>query len=299
MRRTTTREIELSVHRIVANGIEIGYLDVGEGDPVLLFHGFPDVATTFLPLIEVLCESGYRCIAPWLRGYAPTAAGRYFDQGTLLADALGLIEALALAEVRVVGHDWGADIAYGLGSASSARVTSLAALSVPHTKAIRRNRSRDFDQLRRSFYIWLFLAGDIADSLVPADDWQFIRRLWQEWSPDWRPDEAHLQEVIDSLQCPGGLRAALGYYRAVFDERLQDASLRDLRLLVETGPVKAPTLLIMGSRDGCIGPEMASGAEVAFSGPYSVETLGECGHFLHMERPVEVGTRIADWFGRY
>ncbi len=290
---------EPSVRRIVANGIEIGYLDVGEGEPVLLFHGFPDVATTFLPLIEVLRASGYRCIAPWLRGYGPTAAGRYFDQGTLLADALGLIEALALPEVRVVGHDWGADVAYGLGSASTAPVASLVVLSIPHTKAIRQNRARDFDQLRRSFYIWLFLAGDLADSLVPVENWQFIRRLWQEWSPDWRPDDAHLQEVIDSLQRPGGLRAALGYYRAVFDESLQDPSLRELRLLVETGPVTAPTLLMMGSRDGCVGTEMASGAETAFSGPYSTEILGDCGHFLHLERPVEVGTRIADWFGRY
>ncbi len=265
----------------------------------MLFHGFPDVATTFLPLIEVLCARGFRCVAPWLRGYGPTAAGQYLDQGTLLADALGLIEALELSEVRVVGHDWGADIAYGLGSAAAAPVTSLVALSVPHTKALRRNRSRDFDQIRRSFYIWLFLAGDLADSLVPAYDWQFIRHLWQEWSPDWRPDEAHLQQVIESLQSPGGLPAALGYYRAVFDENLQDASLRDLRLLVETGPVTAPSLLLMGARDGCISANMADGAKAAFSGPYSAELLADCGHFLHLERPVEVGARIADWFDRY
>ncbi len=265
----------------------------------MLFHGFPDVATTFLPLIEVLCARGFRCVAPWLRGYGPTAAGQYLDQGTLLADALGLIEALELPEVRVVGHDWGADIAYGLGSAATVPITSLAALSVPHTKALRRNRSRDFDQIRRSFYIWLFLAGDLADSLVPAYDWQFIRHLWQEWSPDWRPDEAHLQQVIESLQSPGGLRAALGYYRAVFDENLQDGTLRDLRLLVETGPVTAPSLLLMGARDGCISANMADGAKAAFSGPYSAELLADCGHFLHLERPVEVGARIADWFDRY
>ena len=87
-----------------------------------MLHGFPDTATTFGPLIDLLCGEGYRCIAPWLRGYWPTGAGRYFDQGTLLADAIGLIDALELGEVRVVGHDWGADIAYGLASATDLAV---------------------------------------------------------------------------------------------------------------------------------------------------------------------------------
>ena len=61
----------------------------------------------------------------------------------------------------------------------------------------------------------------------------------------------------------------------------------------------APTLLLMGAQDGCIGPEMAAGAEVAFTGPYRGETLDGCGHFLHLENPEDVGARIVDWFARY
>ena len=249
--------------------------------------------------MELLSGEGYRCVAPWLRGYSPTGAGAYFDQGTLLADALGLMESLELRGVRVVGHDWGADIAYGLASAPQAEVRSAVALAVPHTQALRRNRAGNFEQLRRSFYIWLFLAGDLADSIVPADDFEFVRGLWRAWSPGWQADEAHLREVVDGLRRPGGLRCALAYYRALFDDRLQDPQLHHLRELVETGPVKAPTLFLTGSRDGCIGPEMAAGAESAFSGPYRAETLEGCGHFLHLENPQAVGARVADWFARY
>jgi len=284
---------------VVTNGLEIAYLEAGEGDPVLLFHGFPDSASTFCPLMELLCAEGYRCIAPWLRGYSPTSASAYFDQGTLLADALALVESLELHGVRVVGHDWGADIAYGLASTVYAEVRSAVALAVPHTQALRRNRAGNFEQLRRSFYIWLFLAGELADSIVPADDFEFIRDLWRAWSPGWQADEAHLREVIDGLKEPDGLRSALAYYRALHDDRLQDQRRHNLRWLVENGPVRVPTLLLMGSGDGCIGPEMAAGAESAFSGAYRAETLEGCGHFLHLEKPQEVGALVIDWFASY
>ncbi len=264
-----------------------------------MLHGFPDTATTFGPLIDLLSGEGYRCIAPWLRGYWPTGAGRYFDQGTLLADAIGLIDALGLGEVRVVGHDWGADIAYGLASATDLAVRSAVTLAIPHTTALRRNRAGNFEQLKRSFYIWLFLAGDFADDIVAAGDWDFIRALWHEWSPGWQVDESHLREVFDVFERDNGLRYPLAYYRALFDKQLQDPKLRHLRALVERGPVVAPTLLLMGERDGCVGTEMAAGAEAAFAGPYEAEILPGCGHFLHLEQPQEVGARIAGWFARY
>ena len=187
----------------------------------------------------------------------------------------------------------------GSGATTPATVRSAVALSVPHTRAVRANRPRDFEQLRRSFYIWLFVAGHLADSIVPAEDFAFIHGLWQEWSPGFQPDEAHLKEVVGAFARPDGLSSALGYYRALFDRGLQDPRFAELLRLVETGPVTAPTLLLMGERDGCIGPEMAAGAEVAFTGPYRAETLHGCGHFLHLERPEDVGARIVDWFARY
>ena len=104
-----------------------------------LGHGFPDIATTFLPLMEHLVPAGYRCVAPWLRGYWPTDTARYYDEGTLLADAIALLEALELAPVFVIGHDWGADIAYGLATARPDLVHRVVAMAVPHTVPLRAN----------------------------------------------------------------------------------------------------------------------------------------------------------------
>ena len=287
------------VEHVAANDIDVAYVDAGRGESVLLLHGFPDIATTFTPLIERLVAAGYRCVAPWLRGYWPTGLGRFYDEGSLVADAIGLVEALDLSPVRIVGHDWGGDVVYGLASARPDLVASGVAMAAPHTRSLRANRRADYDQLRRQFYMWMFQVPGLAESVLPEDGWEFVRRLWEEWSPGWEPPGAHVTTVIETLGRPGVLEAAVAYYRALFDAALRDPARDDLRIAVEAGPVPRPTLLLMGERDGCISPGMAHGSGRAFEGPYSIETLEGCGHFLHLERPDEVAARIIDWFERH
>jgi pimeloyl-ACP methyl ester carboxylesterase len=281
-----------------AGGLDIGYLDAGEGPPVLLIHGFPDIATTFVPFMERLVAAGHRVVAPWLRGYWPTSAGRFYDEGTLVADAIAFLEALGIEELDAVGHDWGADVVYGLGAASPESVRTAVAMAVPHTVALRANRRRAYRQLQRSFYIWLFQVPGLAESVVPEDDWRFIRNLWRDWSPGWDPPEEHLRAVVDTLARPGVLAAALSYYRALFDPELRDPGRADLLTDVEAGPVRVPTLLLMGASDGCVGLEMAEGAEVAFEADYRLEVLEGVGHFMHLEDPDRVADLVLGWIGR-
>jgi pimeloyl-ACP methyl ester carboxylesterase len=279
-----------------ANELDVAYVESGSGPAVLLFHGFPDIATTFGPLIERIVQAGYRCVAPWLRGYWPTSPGRFYDEGSLVADAISLVERLNLAPVRVVGHDWGADVAYGLATARPDLVVSVVAMAVPHTRAIRANRRGDFDQLKRSWYAWMFQVPGLAEVVVPHDGWRFIRRLWTDWSPGWSPPPEHLDRVVEMLERPDVLTAAVAYYRALFDPGLRNPATRDLLAAVEIGPVTSPTLLLMGEKDGCVSPAMAAGSEVAFEGAYRVEVLGGCGHFLHLERPDDVASLVLEWF---
>jgi pimeloyl-ACP methyl ester carboxylesterase len=287
---------EAACNRAQAGEIEIAYLELGEGPPVFLYHGFPDIATAFLPVARDLAKAGYRCVIPWLRGYAPSALADYYDAGTLVADAIGLLAALELEQVHLVGHDWGGDVVYGLSAARPQLVASAVVLAVPHSRALRANRLADFEQLRLSFYQWLFQL-DFAEEVVSRDDFVFIRNLWREWSSGWIPPSDHLDEVIETLQRPGVLTAALTYYRTALGHARTDAGVEDLRKSSE-GDISVPTLLLLGTRDRCLLPRMAQGAEGAFAGPYRSESL-DAGHFLHLERPHEVSKAAAAWFESY
>jgi pimeloyl-ACP methyl ester carboxylesterase len=284
-------------HRLRIGDLELSYFEIGSGNPVLLFHGFPDVATTYVPLAESLAREGFRCIAPWLRGYWPSTTARHYDLGALVADAVGLMDALELPSVQVVGHDWGADIAYGLSAATPERVEAAVALAVPHSDALGPNRLASFQQLRRSFYMWLFQLTGLAEEVVRRNDFELLRQLWAEWSPGWGPPAVHLDEVIDTFRHDGVLSAALSYYRAVFDESLRDPMHDDLREAAAR-PIEVPTILLLGEHDGCIDPDMAAGAERAFRSSYETRVLAGCGHFLHLERTEAVAQLIATWFGR-
>jgi pimeloyl-ACP methyl ester carboxylesterase len=283
------------MHRIEANGLEIAYLDAGLGPTVLLFHGFPDIAPTFDGLIERLTASGFRCVAPWTRGYWPTSSGRYYDVGTLVADAVALIDMLALDRVFVVGHDWGADMGYGLSAACPERVAAAGILAVPHDRALQPSRLASFDQLRRSFYMWLFQLSPLAEETVARDRFAFLRRLWDEWSPGWSPPEEHLDAVVQTFERPGVLSAALSYYRAPFDRTLEDPALDALRERTRA-TIEVPTILLLGDRDECLAPSMAVGSEAAFEGPYRIETLESCGHFPQLEATDRVAERLIAWF---
>jgi pimeloyl-ACP methyl ester carboxylesterase len=276
----------------------VAYLDQGEGEPVLLLHGFPDIATTFQPVVQRLVEAGSRCVSPWLRGYAPTGMGRSTDRGALVADAVAVIEALDLAPMRIVGHDWGADVAYGLCATRPELVSSAVTMAVPHPRVFGMRFLLDPEQQRRSFYVFMFQLPGVAEAAIPNEDFAFVRWLWRQWSPGWGPPEDHLDEVIEALRKPGAVESALAYYRSFFDQAYQDPEFEDVRARL-FDDISVPTLLLMGERDGCVAPGAAEGAESVFTGPYRFDLVPEAGHFLHLERPAEVARKIVEWFAEH
>lgn len=288
---------DLVTRHVTVGAVDLAWTEIGAGTPILMIHGFPDIATTFLPLAQRLRDRGYRCVLPWSRGYWPSATAGHYDIGSLVADALGLIRELELGRPFVVGHDWGADIAYGVAAARPAEITAVVAMATPHDSALGPNRLASFEQLRRSFYEWLFQVPEFSDHILAADDFAFLRRLWHEWSPGWAPPGDHLDAVTESLR-RGGTTGPLSYYRAMFDTRLHDPALAGLRADARR-PIEPPTLLITGDRDGCIDPSMAAGAQNAFTGPYDRKVLTACGHFPHLEHPDLVADLTADWFTRH
>ena len=280
--------------RITAGGLEFAYLAVGEGPLALCLHGFPDSAHTWTELLPALAERGFRAVAPWMRGFAPTAVptdGRY-QVGALAADAIALHEAFGADDQAVIiGHDWGASATYAAAAHAPERWRRVVTLSIPPF-ALAAQALFDYDQLRRFWYQFFFQLP-LSEQVVPADDFAFIDRLWADWSPGIEPGDS-LEQAKAALRPEGHLAAALGYYRALYDPARHAADLAELQQAL-LQPTTQPTLYLHGQDDGCVSASLGEGAE-AFFGPGSRRVvIPDAGHFLHLEAPGAVIREIVDF----
>jgi len=255
----------------------------GHGRPLVWLHGFPDHPPTAEPLFAEL-EGKCRVIAPWLRGYAPSPLEGPYDLETLARDVIALVEDLA-EPVDLVGHDWGAVIAYAVCALAPERVRRAVTLAVPHPLTMLR-QLRTPAQLRRSWYMALFqLPG--AERLVRARELALIDRLWHAWSPDFRLDATRRDGLKACLAA--SLPAPLGYYRAMVRAVTRPRALTQMF----ARPIAAPVLQLHGANDGCILPPSADDQQRFVD--RRLEIIDGVGHFLHLERPQELAGRILEW----
>ena len=274
---------------VSANGVRFAAIEAGTGPLVLCLHGFPDHARSFRHQLPALAAAGFRAVAPFMRGYAPTempADGRY-QSAVLAQDIVELISALGYSSAHVFGHDWGAVAAYGAAIPAPDKVTRLITAAVPHGPAVINAFMSDYDQQRRSWYMFFF-QHPLAEAAVTHADFRFIERLWQDWSPGWQYPADEMEALKATFRVPGVVQAALGYYRATLNPAHQDPALGELQAQMGLWPVAAPTVYFHGARDGCIGGNLADGMEALFPNGLRKVVLPDAGHFLHQERPHEV-----------
>jgi pimeloyl-ACP methyl ester carboxylesterase len=279
--------------RVQANGLDFAYLTEGSGPLLLCLHGFPDNAWSWERQIPAFAAAGYRVVAPFLRGYAPTAvpADGWYDRATLAADVRALVEALGDGPAVIVGQDWGAAITYGAIAAFPELFARAVVMAIPHPAMIRESLSSP-RQVHRAFHWWFFQLPHIPEMAVAADDFAFIDYLWEYWSSPGHDDRAHIARVKRSLAGEGSLAAAIGYYRAALDPTKQDPALADLRARLEQ-PIAVPTFALCGGDD--IRADVMERQKQHFTGPYTYRVIPGCGHFLHRERPAEVTRAVLDW----
>jgi len=261
------------------------------GAPVLLLHGWPDDASTFDDVAPALHGAGYRTFAPWLRGFGQT---RFLSDNTrrsgeiaaMAQDALDLVDALKLKRFAVVGHDWGARIAYLLASVFPERITQCAALSLgwqsgePATPAL--------EQAKAFWYQW-FMATDRGADAVRNHGKAFARFQWETWSPSGWFDDALFDSVASSFENPDWAEVTLHSYRVRWGEAEPDPHYAELVKRQHAAQnIPVPTLMIQGGDDRCVLPETSEGKERQFTGSYDRQVLKGIGHFPIREAPDKV-----------
>lgn len=279
------------------DGLESTAYALGSGPVVLCLHGFPDHAGSFRHQLPALAAAGFRAVAPTMRGYEPSsqpdASASSYHPLRLAHDVVAWARQLSDEPVHLVGHDWGAVATYLALALEPGRFARAATIAVPPLHVVQSAPWRLPRQLRLSWYMFFFQLRGIADRAVARDDFAFLERLWRDWSLGWSWDPAEMDALKATFRQPGVLRAALGYYRAMFNPLLAD-SLALQRLARK--PCSVPLLAITGATDGCMDTRLYDMLEPSlFPAGLRVERIAGAGHFAHQERPDEVNRLLIDW----
>jgi pimeloyl-ACP methyl ester carboxylesterase len=271
--------------RVPVGEISLAVRRAGEGPAaVLLLHGFPDSSRLWRHQVAALTGAGLRVIAPDLRGYGDSdRPARVADYAipAIVADAVGLLDALGVERAHVVGHDWGAVVAWVLAATRPERVDRLAALSVGHPGAF---AQRSIAQRERSWYMLLFQFEGVAEELLRRDDWRLLRELAR--------GRGDVEDYVRDLARPGALTAALNWYRANVPPEAELEPRPPLPAVV------APTLGVWGSDDPYLLEERMTGSEAFMAGPWRYERLEGVGHWIPLDAPDRLSALLVEHLTR-
>ena len=277
---------------VATNGIKLNVAQSGpvDGPLMILLHGFPEYWYGWQQHIPVLAQSGFRVWAPDQRGYntsdKPTGVRDYsLDQ--LVADVDGLIDAAGRTRAIVVGHDWGAAVAWWMASTRSERLDKLVILNVPHPRVMQRLLLTSVRQLLRSWYIFALQIPGLPEWAGPRNNW---RDLVQTMRTSSLPD-TFSDADFDMYRCawsqPGAYSAMLNWYRAALRYRIRAPT---------PTRIPVPTLILWGKQDKFIGPEGAE-LSLALCDHGELVMFDDNTHWLQHERPAEVCQRIIAFCG--
>jgi len=281
----TAERIDIPAGDLVFDALASGPAD---GELVLLLHGFPQSSYEWRAQLGALGDAGYRAVAPDQRGYSPRARPdgvEHYRADSLVSDALAITDWLGGHRFHVVGHDWGALVAWGLAGRHPERLRTLTAVSVPHPMAmVEAMASASGDQLARSAYINLFQQADVPERLLLEREGAGLRGLFVNTAFS---DRDAVDRYVGLLLEPDALTAALNWYRAL-----------DLSAAAAVGQVTTPTLFVWGDEDPAIGAEAAEGCGRHVSGPYRYEVIEGAGHWVPEEQADTLNHLLLDHFHR-
>jgi len=266
--------------RADSSGVGIEYQVTGEGRPVVLLHGFPDSGRLWRHQVRTLADAGFKVIVPDMRGYGasdkPGDVAAY-NMLFLVSDVGAVLEHAGVERAHVVGHDWGAAVAWVLASVAPERVDHLVALSVGHPSTF---RSDGFVQHEKSWYMLLFQFEGIAERWLSDDDWTNFRHWGRH------PDAA---AVIGELEANASLTPGLNWYRANIPPESYIAP------PLELPPVQAPTMGVWSSGDFALTEGQMTRSAGHVAGHWRYERLEGPGHWMQLDAPSDVNRLLVDF----
>jgi pimeloyl-ACP methyl ester carboxylesterase len=268
--------------RVDVDGVGIDYEVTGQGRPVVLLHGFPDSGRLWRHQVPALAGAGFQVIVPDLRGYGRSGKPESVDAYSLpllAGDVLAILADLGIARAHLVGHDWGAALAWTLATLAPDNVDHLAVLSVGHPGTF----LRTFQQRQMSWYMLLFQFPGIAERWLTEDNWANFRR----WAA--HPDT---DGVIADLDADGSLTPGLNWYRANASPEFWVGP------PLQLPPVQAPTMGIWSTGDMALTEVQMTDSARNVAGPWRYERLDGPGHWMQLEAPDEVTALLADFLPR-
>ncbi|MBT8248139.1 MAG: alpha/beta hydrolase [Acidimicrobiia bacterium] len=281
--------------RIATNGIELAVTEAGQGYPVVLLHGFPELAYSWRHQLPALASAGFHAVAPDLRGYgASEKPGPIEDYSllTLVADVVGLIDALETDKVALVAHDWGAIIAWTTALLHPDRIERLVTLNVPYrgwcsgfptTAYIKEHMSDRFG------YVLMLQEPGVAEAWFAADPAEKLNAFYSgaAFNPDFLAED-DFQVFVDAFTA-GTITGPANYYRNIDANHAATANLAN-------APVTVPTMVVATDSDPVLPASLLDGME-RWVPDLRTEVVAECGHWTQQEQPEAVNRLLIDFLG--
>lgn len=265
----------MHAEQVAANGMVFDALTAGpkHGEPVILLHGFPEFKEQWMAQLAALAGAGYRAVAVDQRGYSPGARPAdvaAYEVGPLVSDVIAIADALGFPRFHLVGHDWGACVAWTVASLHPDRVKSLASFSTPHTAALH-HFAQDGDQKQRLVYVDLFRTPHVAESAFLGNNAEVLRGVYQGKVPADR-----VELFVQRLSEPGALTAAFNWYRALGP---------GIVLIPFAGRITVPTAYVWSDQDMALGRDAAWATASWVDAPYRFEAWPGVTHWIPEEVP--------------